>query len=48
MKETFLFLFKLASSKDATVADLWEEGGNGGHWLVYYKRLARLGKVGDV
>lgn len=28
-------LFRIDSSKSATVADLWEEGGaGGGHWEV--------------
>lgn len=31
LKLDFPMLFSLASAKDATIADLWEKGGNGYH-----------------
>ena len=39
LKDTFPTLFRIASSKNDTIADLWDRGGGrGGHWEVQFRR----------
>ena len=38
LKDTLPKLFRIVSSKNARVADLWDGGGGGGLWEVQFRR----------
>ena len=39
LKDTFPMLFRIASSKNDTISDLWDRGGGGGgYWEVQFRR----------
>ena len=39
LEEAFPSLYSLASSRDAWVAQLWDESGELGHWNLVFTRL---------
>lgn len=47
LKVAFPLLFNLASDKNATIAEVWDGGRNGGHWPLSLVQKAFSGLGND-